>query len=224
MFHSGKIKVIFWFILFFCIIATSCNKDNKNTIRVQGRVFDPNTNRYVSGVSVVLAASKVSSGGIFSSGYEDIATMTTDADGNFACECKEEKFSGYQFTLSKDHYFGLIQQLTTSDIVAGTTYSPTFSLYPECFIWMEVRNIIPETIYDHISYSFTGGSLTCFECCDNILNHGYGMNFADTLICKTHGNQNVTLSYNVTKGGITQLHTITHYCSAFDTTKFIVSY
>jgi hypothetical protein len=223
MSHPNKIKSISILIVSLFVICSSCKKD-KNIIRIEGKVFDPNTNEYISGANVVLAASKLSSGGIFSSGYEDIATMTTDASGTFSCEFKEEKFSGYQITISKDHYFGLIKELTTSDIVAGNTFSPTYSIFPECFVLMEVHNVIPEDTNDRISYSFTGGWASCFDCCDNTLYHGYGMYYSDTIVCRTYGNQNVTLSYNVTKGGITLLHTLSHYCNAFDTTHFIVSY
>jgi hypothetical protein len=187
-------------------------------------VNDPNTNVNVEGVSVVLSGSKLSSGGIFSSGYADIVSMTTDASGAFSCQFKEDKYAGYRITISKDHYFGYTQDLTTSDLVAGNTFSPTYSIYPECFIRMEVRNIIPFDSNDHILFGFTTGSVSCYECCDNTLYHGYGMNYEDNIICKTHGNQNVTLTYNVTKQGITTLHTITHYCAAFDTTKFNVNY
>jgi hypothetical protein len=218
--HKIKGIVLLTSLLLLC---ASCKKD-KNIIRIEGKIFDPNTNEYVSGANVVLAASKLSSGGIFSSGYEDIVTMTTDASGIFTCEFKEEKFSGYQITISKDHYFGLIKELTTSDIVAGNTFSPTYSIFPECFIRMEVRNIVPVDTNDRIYYSFTGGWVSCYECCDNTLHQGSGMYYSDTTLCRTYGNQNVTLSYNVTKSGTTILHTITHYCSAFDTTNFIVSY
>jgi hypothetical protein len=223
MHYHNKIKSISLLLVSILFICFSCKK-NKNIIQVEGTVFDPNTNEYVANVNVVLSASKLSSGGIFSSGYEDIATMTTDASGTFSCEFKEEKFSGYQIRISKEHYFELVKELTTSDIVAGSKFSPTYSIYPECFIRMEVRNVIPLDTNDYITYNFTGGWVSCYECCDNTLYSGIGMNYSDTLICRTYGNQNVTLTYNVTKGGTTLLHTLNHYCNAFDTTKFIVSY
>jgi len=193
-------------------------------MKIDGKVFDPNANAYVQGAGVVLSASKLSSGGIFSSGYDDIATMTTDASGTFTCEFKADKFAGFRIAISKDHYFSFTKDLTTSDIVAGTTFSPTYNLYTECFIWMEVHNVIPQDTNDHITYSFSSGTTECFGCCDNTYYQGSGMLFNDTVICKTHGNQNVTLTYDVTKGGSTIQHTLSHYCNAFDTTRFIVNY
>jgi hypothetical protein len=219
-----KPSLVLLIISILIILVSSCKKNDKNTLRVEGKVFDPNTNEYVQGVTVVLSASKLSSGGIFSSGYVDIATMTTDASGTFACEFKEDKYSGYRIYISKAHYFDYIKELTTSDIVAGTTFSPTYNLYTECFIWMEVHNLIPQDINDHITYGFSSGTTEGYGCCDNTYYQGYGMAFNDTVICKTHGNQNVTLTYNVTKGGSTIQHTITRYCNAFDTTRFVANY
>ena len=221
-----NIKILFSVFLIFSILACciSCKKDNKNIIRIAGKVRDPNTNVYVSNAEVVLAASKLSSGGIFSSGYEDIASMTTDNNGTFSCEFAEEKFSGYRITISKDHYFGFTTELTTSDLVAGNTFSPTYSIYPECFVWLEVNNTMPADTNDKIMYGFSSGWVNGPGCCDNSLFYGYGMNFTDTLVCKTFGNQNVTITYNVTKSGQTLGHTLTKYCNAFDTTRFIINF
>lgn len=221
LYSIKRIVLLFITLLFVCI---ACNKDKKNIIKLEGKVNDPNTNEYVEGASVVLSGSKLSSGGIFSSGYEDIVSMTTDASGTFSCEFKEDKYSGYRIIISKDHYFGYTEDLTTSDLVAGNTFSPTYLIYPECFIRMEVRNIAPEDTNDQISYGFSSGWVSCYECCDNTLYHGYGPYYTDTIVCRTYGNQNVTLTYNVTKGSNTLLYTLNHYCNAFDTTMFIVSY
>jgi hypothetical protein len=98
----NKVKLFsFVFFIIAVILFSSCRKNDKNIIRVEGMVYDPNTNEYVQNASVILSASKLNSGGIFSSGYEDIATMTTDGSGTFACEFKEDKFAGFRFTISK---------------------------------------------------------------------------------------------------------------------------
>ncbi len=205
-------------------IFTACNKDKKNAIHIEGKVYDPNTQEYIAGASVTIAASKLSSGGIFSSGYDNIATTTTDGSGTFIFDFKEEKVAGYEITIAKDHYFGQIIDLTTSDIIAGTTFSPVYDIYPESFIKMNVQNFYPSDTNDHIAYSFSAGWVSCYECCDNTTYQGLGLYYTDTIVCRTYGNQNVTVTYNVTKGGGTVQHTLTHYCNAFDTTKFNILY
>ncbi|HNW71093.1 MAG TPA: hypothetical protein PKI01_11865 [Bacteroidales bacterium] len=208
-------------ILFLLI---SCDKDKKNSIHIEGKIFDPNTSEYVEDAEVIIAASKLSSGGIFSSGYEDIASTSTDANGTFIFDFSEDKFAGYQIRVSKPDYFGLIKDIPTSDIQAGITFSPTYNIYPIGYINLKIRNVMPYDTNDLVSYSYTSGYLSGYDCCDNTLIQGHGLFFADTVFCKTHGNQNVAVTYNVTKNGTTHIYTQTKYCSAFDTTYFIIDY
>lgn len=217
IFNTSTLLLLLFFI-------NSCKKDDKNIIKIAGKVLDPNTNAYVSGAKVFLYASKLQSGGIFSSGYEEISVMTTDLEGNFVTEFKEEKFSGYKIYISKQNFFSFSKELTTEDIVPGTVFSPVFNLYPECYIKLMIKNIAPADSNDHVIYWFSSGWNACYECCDNTYYHGYGMNFSDTIHCKTYGNQNVTVTYNVTKTGNTTINTMTHFCPAFDTTEFGIYY
>jgi len=212
--------IIFCMVMFF---LESCDKD-KNIIHIEGKVYDPNTAAYVGDAQVTIAASKLSSGGIFSAGYADIGTTVTDANGNFIFDFEEEKFGGFQMRVEKNNYFSTFKEIAATEIVAGTTYSPTITIFPVCFIDLKIRNAMPYDTNDLVFYSFTSGFLNGSECCGNTITYGHGLYYADTVICKTHGNQNVTLSYNVRKEGITTLHTQTLYCTAFDTTHFIIDY
>lgn len=206
------------------IIVTSCNKDKQNAIHIEGKVFDPNSQAYVPGASVTIAASKLSSGGIYSSGYEDISTTLTDAVGIFIFDFQEDKFAGYQIRIVKGNYFNFIKELNTSEIEPGITFSPTYNLYPVAYIDLKIRNVVPYDSNDFVSYYFSSGWLGGFDCCDNTIMQGHGIYFADSLFCKTRGNQFVTVTYNVTKQGTTLLHTKVLFCNAFDTTHFDIDY
>jgi hypothetical protein len=214
------------FLICFAILlmAVSCDKDKKNSIHVEGKIYDPNTASYVEGAEVTIAASKLSSGGIFSSGYEDLATTKTDANGTFLFDFMEDKFAGYQIRVSKPLYFSSVKDVSTSEIQPGVTFSPTYNIYPVAYINLKIRNAMPYDSDDFVSYSFTSGYLNGFDCCGNTILQGHGLFFADTVSCKTHGNQEVTVTYNVTKEGLTHVYTQTHYCSAFDTTYFNIDY
>jgi len=211
-------------MLLIAFIIVSCNKDKKNSIHIEGKVFDPNTAEYVGGVDVTIAANKLSSGGIYSSAYEDLATTTTDENGLFVFDFTEEKFGGYQIRASKTNYFSLFKDIDAADIEAGVTYSPTLNIYPVCWLELMIRNAVPYDTNDYFSYSFTSGFLKGYGCCGNTVMNGHGMYYGDTVICKTYGNQNVTLSYNVTKNNATFIYHKTLYCNAFDTTYFVVEY
>ncbi|MEI6123038.1 MAG: hypothetical protein WCQ95_05350 [Bacteroidota bacterium] len=221
---SSKVYRFGLLIIAVAFIFTACNKDKRNAIHIEAKVFDPNTNIAVVGANVTISASKLNTGGIFSSGYEDIATTTTDASGTFIFDFQEERFAGYKITIAKEKYFGNIIELTTSDIVPGTTFSTVYNIYPECFIKLKVQNVINYDSTDHIAYSFTAGYVNCYECCDNTIYQGHGLNYSNTIACKTYGNQNVTATYNITRDGSTMMHTVSHYCNAFDTTTFTISY
>lgn len=211
-------------LILLLLITVSCNKDEKNKIHIEGKIYDPNTEEYVSNVLVTISASKLSSGGIFSSGYDEIASITTDANGTFIFDFQEDKFAGFRITAIREGYFNFFKELSTSEIIPGTTFLPTYYLYPVCYIDMKIKNIAPYDENDLISYSFTSGWLGGFECCDNTIHQGSGENFSDTVFCKTYGNQYVTVTYNVTKEGNTLLFTQTKYCQAFDTTYFNIQY
>jgi len=214
----------FLICLIILLSSVSCDKDKKNSIHVEGKIYDPNSVSYVDGAEVIIAASKLSSGGIFSSGYEDIASTTTDASGTFIFDFLEDKFAGYQIRVAKPQYFSCIKDVSTSEIQPGITFSPTYNIYPVGYINLKIRNAMPFDTNDFVSYSFTSGYLNGNSCCGNAISQGHGLYFADTIFCKTHGNQDVTVTYNVTKSGSTHVYTQTHYCSAFDTTYFNIDF
>jgi len=213
-------------ILFISLLLTlsipSCKKDN-NTIVVEGIVNDPNTGIKVEGVTVVFSSSKITDG-VYNSGYQEISRTTTDAGGNFRFEMEEERTSGYRITLSKTGYFSVNKDISADDIKAGTVYSPSFDIYPVGYIKLHVINQNPIDSSDFISYTFSAGYLGCYECCDNSMRYGYGETVDDWLKCKTYGNQNVTITWNVTKAEGSMQHNAVVYCKANDTVTYEIYY
>ncbi len=221
---SGRLTYLFLWFITLAVIAGSCNKAKKNRIYIEGKIYDPNTMAYVAGADVTIAATKLSSGGIFSSGFADIASSTSNENGLFVFDFKEEKVGSYQLRVSKDQYFGIIKEVSTSEIEAGVTFSPTYNLYPIGYINLKIRNFTPYDSNDFVAYNFSSGWLNSYECCNNSVVQGHGPYYADTVSCKTYGNQNVTLTYSVTKGGHTTQYSKTLFCVAFDTTFFNIDY
>jgi len=217
-------KSLFLLCLMALFLLPLCDKDKNNAIHIEGKIYDPNSVSFVSGASVTIAASKLSSGGIFSSGYEDIGTTTSDGDGTFIFDFTEEKFGGYQIRVEKSQYYSTVKDVATSEITPGITFSPTYNIYPVCHINLKIRNAVPFDTNDYVFYSFTSGYLNGSGCCGNTMMEGHGLYYSDSILCKTHGNQNVTLTYNVRKDGTIVIHTKTLYCNAFDTTYFNIDY
>ncbi len=212
--------MIFLLPLFFSL--TACRKD-KNQIRVAGHVYDPNTAVNVEGALVVFSAKKISSG-VYNAGFEEIARTYTDAGGNFTFDSPEEYVSEYRFSVTKNGYFSSTTDISSNDVVAGEVYNAAIDFYPIGYIVLQTRNFVPHDSADFIAYSFTSGYQNCWECCDNTVRYGYGEAFQDTLTCKTRGNQNVAVTWNVTKNNLSTQHNSTLYCPAFDTVVFQINY
>jgi hypothetical protein len=208
------------FLLIF--LMDSCRK-NKDQIAVQGRVTDPNTNINVEGASVVLSANIVQNG-VYSTGYDEIARTNTDAGGNFSFAFKEERYAGYRIYISKAGYYSYTADISANDLVAGETYTPVYEIYPIGYIKLKVVNAAPYDTADVISYSFTSGYLNCFECCDHSMHIAKGIDVNDSLKCKTNGNHDVVIAWNVKKNNVTVLHTGSIYCKAFDTVSYQINY
>lgn len=206
----------------FILVMDACRKD-RNSITVRGTVFDPNTNANVEGALVVLSANKITSG-TYSSGFEEIGRIQTAGDGNFEFNFEEEKAGSYRIYISKSGYFQHFEEISTEEINPETDYYSVFNFYPIGYIKLFVKNAIPFDGDDHISYSFTSGHLNCSECCSNSLHSASGMFVDDTMKCKTYGNQNVTITWNVNKNNQMTLHSGSVYCHAFDTVEYHIFY
>jgi hypothetical protein len=201
---------------------TSCNKD-KNLVSIDGTVTDPNTGINVEGATVVFSCTKITDG-VYNSGYTEVARTTTDASGKFYFEMEEERASGYRIALSKPGYFSTVTDISGTNLVAGTPYSQIFQIFPVGYIKLHVTNFTPVNSDDIVSYTFSSGWLGCYECCDNTLRFGYGEDVDVWLKCKTYGNQNVTISWNVTKNFNTMAYNANVYCIANDTVTYQIFY
>lgn len=212
----------FLFFLSVIMMMTTCKKDN-NTIRVEGTITDATTAVALEGVKVVFSSSKIADG-IYNSGYQEIGTTTTDANGIFGFETPEERTSGYRFNLSKEGYFTIAKEIPADDIKPGTTYTPAFSITPIAWLKLRAYNLSPADTNDVITYSFTTGAIGCFECCDNTVHTEYGANVDTWIKCKTNGNSSITLTWDVTRNGSTESHHANIYCPAHDTTTYQIIY
>lgn len=208
--------VLLSFLLSFC-------KKDKNIITISGTVYDPNTKAYVQGAHVTVSASKITSG-FYNSNYTDIASITTDASGVFSFEFEQDKTAGYRFYVYKDKYFDCTTDVNDADIVPGTTYSPTFNIYPEAYIKLHVKNNTPFSNDDFIGYSYSSGVVQCLGCCTNTTFKGYGTAYDTILKCKTYGNQDVKINWHVDKFNQDIAYSDTIYTTAFDTTFYQILY
>jgi hypothetical protein len=221
-----KRSYIFFIILFIISSTTgilfSCKKD-KNKIMINGSVFDPNSNAYVSNANVIISTSKITSG-FYNPNYSQIASTTTDVNGNFSFKFDKEKSSGYQIYISKNNYFDNTIDIPDADITAGKVYTPKYDLYTTAYIKLHVKNSSGYNSSDFIAYSYSTGALSCFECCSNNVIKRSGATYDTTFTCKTYGSQNVIINWHVIKSSWDALFADTLFCTPFDTTSYEILY
>ncbi|MFC2101273.1 carboxypeptidase-like regulatory domain-containing protein [Bacteroidota bacterium] len=218
-----KIFTLLFLLFIFILIYISCNKKHDDTISIAGTVFDPKINSYVQDATVSILSSRIEDGN-YNPNYQVITSTQTDAGGNFSFEFKEEKVIGYRIKISKNLYFDNTIDIQADDLSPGETYNPSYHIFPQGFIKLHVKNAIPFDNDDKIAYNFSDGYLNCMDCCGKDAINGDGMLYEKTTICKTYGNQNVTISWTVRKNANTFSNNATIFCLAFDTVSYDINY
>lgn len=217
-------NIIFLVVIavFIAIGITSCKK-NKNVITINGYVYDPYAGLYISGASITISSSKVSSG-FYNSNYTDIASATTDASGAFSFEFNQEKSAGYRFYMYKDKYFDRTIDVPDADIQPENIYAPIFDLYSIGYLKLHVKNSSPYDANDFIAYYYNIDNISCIDCCTNTVFKGYGKTYDSTYKCKTYGSRDVQINWHVTKWTSDVAYSDTVFCTAFDTTFYEILY
>ncbi len=218
----NKKHITIFFILFVAILVC-CKKNKDNTIFLEGKIYDPNQNVYVSNALVTISSSSIQSG-IYNSNYQDIKTATTDASGFYSLEIPEEKVIDYRLFIRKDKYFENTVNISPDVLIPGETYTSDYNLYPEAYIKLEVKNNDPFDSLDFIAYSIKNAVYGCPCCCSDSIYQGQGEDYEKTIKCKVYGSQYVVISGHVNKNGSDNLLCDSVYCTPFDTTTYLLYY
>lgn len=203
-------------------ILISCKKKNEKII-INGSVYDPNIQTYISNAHVTISA-KLLSSGFYNSNYTELETTTTNSAGAFSFQFDKQKSAGYEIYISKDNYFDYTIDIPDANIVAGTPYTPEYDIYPIAYIKLHVKNTTPFDSTDFINYYYsTITSANCFGCCNSTSFNGYGKTYDTTLKCKTYGSQHVIISYHYHQHwDYASFDTV--FCLPFDTTEHNIFY
>ncbi|NVN96140.1 MAG: carboxypeptidase regulatory-like domain-containing protein [Bacteroidetes bacterium] len=217
------INSILWVLLFgFFVLLDSCKKDDNNTIIIQGKITDANQNIAVANAEVTFWASRIQSG-TYNPNYMALATVTTDASGNYNLQITKAKDAGFRITIEKPKYFGQTIDISVENLPAGT-HSLNYSIYPEAYFKLNVKNTSFIDNTDFISYWFNNTQPTGLNCCNNIPINYTGQTYSNTIKCRTFGGQNMIVKWIVKKDNVSTPHESSVYCVPFDTTVFDLNY
>jgi hypothetical protein len=218
----GKIKSLGILIFVIFLFTISCKKDEKK-VTFSGTIVDFYTDTPISGAQITLASKKIESG-VYNSNFQDITTIISDGNGQFSIDSKYEAVVAYRIYVKKDKYFDNSTEINSNSVSEGTNYNANYSIAPEAYIKLHIKNITPYDSLDVISYSYKNLQPGCIDCCNNTVFQGVGKFFETTIKCKTFGNKNNKVEWNVTKNGFTILHSQDVFCTPLDTTNFEILY
>ena len=213
-------------LLLICFISFSafvaCKKENKN-IKISGIITDASGNK-IEGVNVTLQGTLLQ-GGAYSTGFSDITTVKTDANGFYEIDTKWQTVDKYKITLFKYNYFENSYQYISDDFPIGEKVTKNLTIHPLAWIKIVVNNVDPDGNGDRISYKYdTDESPLCADCCNNTPIVGNGMIYSNVLKCKLPGNKNAKISWTVQKSNNITNYSQQVFCTAFDTTTFNINY
>lgn len=203
-----KFIPILGILAFFAI--NSCKKKNL-TYQIKGTVHDSSMNAPLAGAQVVIKAS--SSGSVATT----LATLTTDANGNYSYELKRDKYQGITISVTKANYFSDGSTSTLDNLSLEDDNIFNYNMYARS--WVRLHFVSDGTKV--IKYYKQGGKNGCTECCptgeiqlDNIID--------ESVYCINDGNTLYKIFYDVqgtTNNGTLQVNTV-----PFDTTELLISY
>ncbi|MCX6231176.1 MAG: hypothetical protein NTZ33_06495 [Bacteroidetes bacterium] len=220
-FHLIK-KILLLFVFIPLLSFFSCKKSSDNEIIIQGIIIDANQHIPLANVEVTFWASRIQ-GSTYNPNYVSLIYTTTDANGYYYMKATKDKDAGYRITLDKSKYFSLTNDISVETLSPGT-HQLNFSLFPEAFFKLIVKNTIPFNNNDFINYWFYNPQPSGLNCCNNSQISFTGQSYENTILCRTYGAQNMTVKWNVKKNNIVTLSEHSIYYTAFDTTTYNLNY
>lgn len=222
-FRIIKTGLVFFSIITIGLLTINACKKDKKTIQLSGIISDASGNK-VEGVTVNLQGTLLQ-GGAYSSGFSDIASAKTDANGYYEINTDWQTVGKYKITLFKYNYFENSKEYIADDIPIGSEVTKNLNIHPIAWIKIIVNNTDPYDNSDRISFKYDSEDTpVCSDCCNNTPTLGYGMIYSNTSKCKLYGNKNAKISWTVQKHSEIKTYSENVFCSAFDTTAFNIDY
>lgn len=204
-------------ILFFVIVATlsfSCKKEDKKNTHVDGKVIDGSTGVNVSNATIVLRDDN--------EGVE-LATVTSDANGNYSFDISEEHSSLSMKVTYTDFYtspWGTDFRLSLDETFEKRNFN--LDIYPPAYA--KLIAVKTDTIYDFVNFIYV----------EHTLSGSAGITVSNSMPTaftykKMKGGYTTSFSYNIHKylTGSPTLYSsgvANVFCTPRDTTNLYLTY
>ena len=211
------------FALGILLTLSACKKDGL-TYTISGTITDGSFNKALAGAEVQLLASKIESG-VYNSTYSEMQTATTDANGNFSMEIKDELVAGYRFYIHKDDYFDQYIDVDTDKLEEQSTFTQNSKLYAQSSITLKIKNTMPLGPDDKIKWRYSNIDAVCRDCCNNLLQEGIGATFQTDATCLVRGEKWIKFSWSITKTNQATINASDSiFCPAFGSATYEINY
>lgn len=214
-----KTNLIIFFIVVLAISGTSCRKKKSNTF--EGTITELISGIPVDNVEIIIEVNEISSGG-YSSGYEVIGIINTDADGNFELSADAYKAIDYRLTLVKENYFTRSFLIEPTDIVGDYVINEEIGI--ESYILLHIKNKYPENSSDQLKYRIKDTHDKCESCCNENFHYFNGINIDTLVSCPLTGLNTVQLEYVVIRTNDSNHFMQGIYCVPNDTVEVNIFY
>ena len=210
------ISFLFLLLLFGC-------KKNKNTIVIEGVLLNPITNQGVSGVLLDFSAQQPVSG-TYSTAYNTLMKVSTDAGGKFRFEIKSSNASSYRIKADYTGYYLLEELYNPEKFPVGETSTLSLSFYPKGALRVSVKNINPFDGGDKLVFQIIKGAINKPGFCLSNSQTFIGQSVDTTLQCLSYGQQKMVFQWFVTKNNIVNAFSDSLIVSFNDTAFFQLNY
>lgn len=154
-------------------------------------VFDQKVNAPVEGAMVLVSVQRASGG--FNPNWEEIASTTTNASGQFSIDIEKEVFYAYRFEISHPQHFYTEFEVSPDDVPISSAYERTFAVEPRSWVSLHLMN---DEVSQAITMSTNGNSDDCTECCNGTNHFIPGWPIDTVLTCLMYGGEDATISGN----------------------------
>ena len=209
-------------IISILLFVASCKKKS-NDIIITGKVYSPNESTYLQGVKVSLKG-QLFQNNTWNSNYQEIASVTTDASGQYRIEHENFRTNGLKLVSSKSQYITSEKNLNFEEIIPGEEFTANMTIYPQSFLLIKVKNTIPANDDDQITVHLDLPTQDCETCLQsgNILFEGADVN--DTIAGIVYGKQDYTVKWTVNSNGQIQQYSQTVHSNINDTATVNITY
>lgn len=204
-------KITFLFAILALLTTNSCKKKDLS-YQIKGRIYDYSLNAPLAGAQIVIKATSTNN-----LTGATLATLTTDANGNYSYELKREKYQSVIISVTKDQYFSDGATSTLEDLSLDKDNEFNFGMYAKS--WVRLHFVSDGTKI--IKYFKQAGKNGCTECCPSgeiLLQYATD----ESVYCINNGNATYQIYYDVqgtTNNGTLQVTTV-----PFDTTELLINY